>query len=108
METGTPREALVAELRALRASKGGPSTKKITVKATLRGHTISLSTVYDTFADRRVPRWQNVAIVVDVLGGDLEHFKPLWIAAEREKRAASLRRRREAAIGQTEPSPRPA
>lgn len=60
------------ELRVLRASAGGPSSRALAPQ-TGCSHT----TVSEAFSGRRVPTWGTVEAIVRVLGGDVDQFREL-------------------------------
>jgi hypothetical protein len=58
---------------------GEPSTRTIATK--LGPGVISYGTVYAALRGPRVPRWGHVELIVEVLDGDLEEFRRLWVDA---------------------------
>ena len=76
-----PIAELFDRLDDLHSKAGRPSTREIARRAG-RG-TVSHSTVHNIFTGSRVPRWDFLEIIVDVLGGGprRDEFHALWDAA---------------------------
>lgn len=72
-------EKLVNALNDLRLRAGMPSARSI--GEALQG--ISRTTVADTFRGVRVPSWVTCSAIVRHMGGDVEEFRELWMAARR-------------------------
>ncbi|MDG4766884.1 peptide deformylase [Solwaraspora sp. WMMD406] len=79
--SGATVEELLTELRRriqrLYRQAGEPSTR---VLATRLGRAVSHTTVNAVLRCVRNPRWGQLELVVETLGGDPEDFRPLWIA----------------------------
>jgi hypothetical protein len=67
------------ELRDLHLRAGEPSVRAI-ARAT---HALSHDTVHRVLTGPTLPRWGPLELVVDALGGEVELFQGLWIAARR-------------------------
>ncbi|GAA3013117.1 hypothetical protein [Actinokineospora diospyrosa] len=78
--------ALLAELRLVHVAAGEPTVRDLAVRS---GGRISRDTVHRVLAADRVPRWRNLELVVLALGGDVDRFHELWVAA----RAAEVEQR---------------
>jgi hypothetical protein len=72
---------LVDALKALRASAGHPSVREIAARAGDMSHT----TVAQTLAGRRLPRWPVTSRIIEALGGDSAELRHLWDAAARDE-----------------------
>jgi hypothetical protein len=75
-----PLAELGRALDDLHLHAGAPSTRSI---ARDTGLLISHDTVHRVLAAARVPTWRALRLVVEALGGDVETFHPLWVAARR-------------------------
>jgi tetratricopeptide (TPR) repeat protein len=71
-----PVATLFAELHALHHRAGWPSLREM-AKAVGCSHT----TISAAFSEPRVPRWGLLELIVEVLGGEVERFHELWLAA---------------------------
>lgn len=71
---------LIEQLRDLHLRAGLPSVRDIARKT----HALSHDTVHRTLVGKAVPRWGPLELIVEVLGGDIEAFRELWIAAHRQ------------------------
>lgn len=80
-----PLATLRDELKKLRLRSGKPSTREI---SRLTGKAISHATVSNVLRCVQNPRWGQVELVVEALGGDTETFRPLWVAAEEAQEQA--------------------
>ena len=67
---------LFGELHALHHRAGWPSLREM-AKAVGCSHT----TISAAFSEPRIPRWGLLELIVETLGGDLERFHELWLAA---------------------------
>lgn len=76
-ELGGPRAILDRRIRRLYLHAGEPSLRTV---ATLTD-AISHDTVRRVLRGDSVPRWEPLAHVVRALGGDVEEFRRLWMAA---------------------------
>ncbi|GGM16474.1 pentapeptide repeat-containing protein [Dactylosporangium sucinum] len=86
LEAGHPLLALRERLRLLHLRKGKPSSREIH-RRTERA--ISHTTASAVLRCEKNPRWGQLELVVEALDGDLEEFRPLWMAAEEAKTAQS-------------------
>jgi len=68
--------ALAVALRELHARAGAPSSRKLAAEIGDMSHT----TVAAAFRGHPVPTWDITERVVKGLGGDVEHFRRLWVA----------------------------
>jgi predicted ATPase len=75
----TELDVLRQHLQRLHRTAGEPSTREI-AKRTHGG--ISHTTVAAVLRCAKNPRWGQVELVVEALGGDTEVFRPWWIAAQ--------------------------
>src|SRR4051794_14338442 len=73
---------LVQALRHLHTAAGEPSVRDI---ARLSGGQVSRDTVHRLLTMTKPPRWRTLAAVIHALDGDVERFRPLWIAARAEE-----------------------
>lgn len=87
-------DAALTELRGalkrLRRKKGEPSYRDI---ARATNHAISHQTVMIVIRCDRLPKWGQLEVLVEALGGDIDTFQQLWIAvrdAQDAARAAEL------------------
>jgi hypothetical protein len=78
VDLGSGHEVLYA-LRELYLEAGAPSVRKIAQLT----HALSHDTVYRVLTGPALPRWGPLELVVEVLGGDVEAFRRLWISARR-------------------------
>lgn len=69
---------LLAELRRLYRTAGEPSSRRI---AQLTGRAISHTTVIKVIRGDQRPKWGPLEVIVIALGGDVEHFRVLWVRA---------------------------
>ncbi len=69
---------LVVALRQLYLRKGEPSTRSV---ARDTGKQISHDTVNRMLKGSDLPQWTSLEFVVKALGGDVETFRNLWVAA---------------------------
>jgi tetratricopeptide (TPR) repeat protein len=74
-----PVRSLFEELHALYRRAGEPSTRVLA--RSLGTGVLSHTTVHAVLNGRRVPRWGPLELVVGQLGGDIEQFRQLWLAA---------------------------
>lgn len=79
-EPARPGLDLLAALRDLHLHAGEPSTREI---ARSTGDAISHDTVHRILKGKGLPRWRPLELVVKALGGDVEDFRALWVAARR-------------------------
>ena len=71
-----PRRDLAAELHALHHRAGWPS-----LRAMARKVGCSHTAVSAVFSSPRVPPWGTLQVLVEALGGDVDRFHQLWLAA---------------------------
>lgn len=71
---------LIQELRDLHLRAGLPSVREIARKT----EALSRDTVHRVLVGKSVPRWGPLELIVEALGGDVEVFRELWIAAHRQ------------------------
>ncbi|MGC4806618.1 YbjN domain-containing protein [Micromonospora sp. DT233] len=67
---------LFEELKRLHRTAGEPSMRTIGDKIKY-----SYATVHSAMRGPKIPRWPPLELIVEELGGDVDHFKQLWIAA---------------------------
>ncbi|MEV6928198.1 hypothetical protein AB0M46_27420 [Dactylosporangium sp. NPDC051485] len=79
LEAGHPLLALREQLRRLRLHSGNPSYREISRQTR---QAISHTTVAAVLRCEKNPKWGHLEVLVDALGGDLERYRLLWIAAE--------------------------
>jgi hypothetical protein len=77
--TPGPFHDLLSELRDLHLRAGEPSMRAI-ARAT---RALSHDTVHRVLVGPALPRWGPLELVVEALGGDVERFRDLWLAARR-------------------------
>ncbi|MGW1728635.1 hypothetical protein ACWCQK_37875 [Streptomyces sp. NPDC002306] len=70
--------ALRLRLQDLYRRAGKPSYRQLAARIQALSHT----TVHMVIRCERLPRWGNLELVVEALGGDVEEFRQLWLAAE--------------------------
>ncbi|SNY74092.1 glycosyltransferase family 4 protein [Paractinoplanes atraurantiacus] len=75
-----PLARLRAQIRELHLHDGEPSTRTIAGRT---GKAISHTTVAKVLRAPTLPAWGQVELVVEALGGDIEAFRLLWIAARK-------------------------
>ncbi|MFF5077548.1 glycosyltransferase family 4 protein [Actinoplanes sp. NPDC000266] len=84
MSAESPDDHPLARLRArideLHLHNGEPSTRTISRRV---GKAISHTTVNNVLRGDKLPRWDQLELVVGSLGGDVEVFRPLWIDARK-------------------------
>jgi tetratricopeptide (TPR) repeat protein len=73
-----PHRELVDALHQLHHSAGWPSLRALAGYAACSPTTIS-----SVFSSARLPRWGTLELVVEAMGGDVERFHRLWLAAGR-------------------------
>ena len=71
-----PQRDLVDALHSLHHRTGWPSLRRLAREAGC-----SHTTVSSVFSSRRLPSWAMLQLVVEAMGGDEGHFRPLWLAA---------------------------
>jgi tetratricopeptide (TPR) repeat protein len=76
--SGDPLTRLRTELRRLHRHAGDPSTREVSRRV---DRAISHTTVGVVLRCERVPRWGQLELVVEALGGDVEAYRRMWIAA---------------------------
>jgi tetratricopeptide (TPR) repeat protein len=91
--TDAALQALFDDLHALHHRAGWPSLRAMAKEVGCSHTTISAA-----FSDPRLPRWGLVELIVEALGGDVEHFHRRWLAATGEP---------EPAAGEPPPAPAP-
>ena len=79
-----PLGRLRSQLQRLRLHSGDPSAREIARKT---DKAVSHTTVTTVLRCGKNPRWSQLEIIVEALKGDVEQFRPLWIAAEEAKRS---------------------
>src|SRR5258708_2142243 len=67
-----------SRLQRLRLQEGQPSSRAI---SKLTGGALSASAVSRTLACENLPSWRDLKTLVEALGGRLEFFHELWLAA---------------------------
>lgn len=72
------RQTYHQAIRDLHRAAGLPSSRTIREATRALGFRVSHSTINNILNDRQVPRWNTLAPVVQVLGGDGDHFLELW------------------------------
>lgn len=78
---------LFDELREAWLLAGGPSTRVLARTVFEKTHTrISHTTIHGILNGTTVPMWPTLEGVVKVLGGDVEHFRRLWIVQDERGR----------------------
>lgn len=80
-----PLGELLDALRQLHLTVGEPAVRQI---ARLSADQVGRDTVHRLLTTSKTPRWHTLAAVVRALGGDVERFQILWIAARSEKNDA--------------------
>ncbi|MGV9660363.1 hypothetical protein ACWDR5_25800 [Streptomyces koyangensis] len=78
---GPALEHLRYRLRRLRRESGEPSLRVISRRT---GDAVSRTTVGTVLDCHGLPRWGPVELVVEALGGNLDQFRELWVAARDE------------------------
>jgi peptide deformylase len=73
-----PLNVLRERLRRLHRTSGEPSTREISRRT---AKAISHTTVSAVLHCRTSPRWGQLELVVEALGGDTDEFRDLWVAA---------------------------
>lgn len=71
-----PVSALFEELKRLHRQSGEPSVRQLAADTA-----ISHATVHAALRGPRVPRWQNLELILEQLHVDPEQVRPLWIDA---------------------------
>jgi hypothetical protein len=74
--SGAARDLQVA-LRRLYVMAGAPSVRDIAKET----KTLSRDTVHRVLIRPGLPRWRSLELIIEALGGDVETFRDLWIAA---------------------------
>ena len=69
------------ELNTLHIRAGAPSTRDLARITRSVGGDMSHTTVHHALRGPRLPRWETTRPLVEVLGGNLDHFRELWTAA---------------------------
>lgn len=72
-----PLAELRSRLRLVYRANGEPSTREV---ARRTGHAISHTTVHLVLRGEKTPRWGQLELVVEALGGDVDEFRQLWVA----------------------------
>jgi hypothetical protein len=75
----SPTLDLLVALRELYLQAGEPSTRTIARSTRALSH----DTVHRVLTGPTLPRWGPLELVVEVLNGDVEKFRDLWITARR-------------------------
>jgi DNA-binding phage protein len=78
-DTSGPAHDLQVALRRLYLVAGAPSVRDIAKKT----GALSRDTVHRVLTRPGLPRWGTLELIVEALGGDIETFRILWIAARR-------------------------
>ena len=76
-----PRRDLAEELHAMHHRAGWPS-----LRAMAREAGCSHTAVSAVFSSPRVPPWGTLQVLVEALGGDVDRFHQLWLAASATER----------------------
>jgi tetratricopeptide (TPR) repeat protein len=79
LDGGEPVRSLLDGIRLLHRRAGEPSSREV-MRRIGRG-VLSHTTVNAVLRGPRVPRWEPLRHVVAALGGDVEHFRALWMKA---------------------------
>ena len=74
---GDPLGQLRIRLQRLHRLRGEPSVRDLSKRT---GHAITYTTVHAVLKCERTPKWGPLELVVEALGGEVEEFRPLWIA----------------------------
>jgi hypothetical protein len=77
--------ALRDRLRRLHRAAGEPSSREV---ARLTGKAISHTTANITLRCDKSPKWGQLELVVDALGGDTEEFRQLWVSVRDAENAS--------------------
>ena len=88
--TGHQLDLLRDQLRRLHLHAGKPSTREIARR--IGSNVISHTTVHSVLRCAICPRWGNLELVVEALGGDIEEFRPIWISVQETPRPRSAGR----------------
>ena len=75
--SGDRLAVLRSRLQRLHRHNGEPSTREISRRT---DRAISHTTVSLVLRCAKNPRWGQLELVVEALGGDAEEFRPLWVA----------------------------
>jgi hypothetical protein len=70
-------DELFASLHTLHLHAGEPSMQQLAEQTAVLSH----DTVYRVLAGPAVPKWGPLELVVEVLHGDVDKFRALWLAA---------------------------
>lgn len=70
-------DQLRARLNQLHRENGEPSSREVSQRTR---RAISHTTVNQIFRCTRAPRWSNLEVVVEALGGSIAEFRTLWVA----------------------------
>jgi Caspase domain len=97
-----PLDLLRERIRQLHLHDGKPSTREIARR--IGNNVISHTTVNSVLHCVKCPRWGNLELIVEVLGGETEEFRLLWIAAQDAPHQHAAANRDEAAQAQVEPA----
>lgn len=81
-----PISLLFDRLHQLHLQAGEPALRQIA--AGLGPGVVSHATVHNAFAGPRVPKWGYLELIVEELGGSIEEFRMLWLAARRAERGS--------------------
>jgi hypothetical protein len=100
-----PLQTFFAEFRDLHLYAGLPSTREIAKASEKLNRSVSHSTVQVTLSGKRLPRWGPTEVLVRVLGGEVEHFRSLWMAAAAHISGATKAPAATANAGGPEPAP---
>jgi hypothetical protein len=77
---GRQLDLLRDRLRRLHLHAGKPSTREIARH--IGSSAISHTTVHSVLRCARCPRWGNLELIVEALGGDIEEFRLIWMAMQ--------------------------
>jgi hypothetical protein len=76
-----PLHEFFDEFRNLHLYAGRPSTRHLAREASRGRTSISHTTVHEALSGKRLPRWDYAKTLIDLMGGEVEHFHKLWVAA---------------------------
>jgi signal transduction histidine kinase len=72
-----PVTVLIDRLHELHLDAGAPSMREISRRTQVVNHSL----VHASLRGPRVPKWGNLELIVEALGGDITEFRALWKAA---------------------------
>ncbi len=83
---GDALSALRHSIERLHIHNGAPSTRTISNRT---GKAVSHTTVHGVLRCTKLPTWGQLELVVEQLNGNIEDFRPLWIAARNEQQGST-------------------